>query len=177
MIPVVDDLVGRSAGTATAELDRRSDGLTHAPTPPTPSPASLPSRAREHAGPVRRMVLAATAGALVGAFVASGTLYLRDDSGSSTTTPQTSAVQSSASTPAAQTQGDIAAILAKDVPAVVAITTDGGPGLGQDPSSDLAVLKVDSAGLAAIDLGDSNLVQVGDDVVAIGNALDLDGGL
>jgi serine protease Do len=171
------------------------------------------------------MLLAATAGGLVGALVASGTLVLRDDSGGSTATQQPSPVQSSVSTPAAQAQGDIAAILTKDVPAVVAITTDGGPGLGrssgggaatgfvidpagiivtndhvvdsarsvsvttsdnkkfgarvlgEDPSSDLAVLKVDAPGLPAIELGDSNQVQVGDDVVAIGNALDLDGGL
>jgi serine protease Do len=171
------------------------------------------------------MLFAATAGGLVGAFVASGTLWLRDDSGGSTATRPTSSVKSTASTPAAQPQGDIAAILAKDVPAVVAITTDGGPGLGrsssggaatgfvidpagiivtndhvvdsarnvsvttsdnkklaarvlgQDASSDLAVLAVGTSGLPAIELGDSNQVQVGDDVVAIGNALDLDGGL
>jgi serine protease Do len=36
---------------------------------------------------------------------------------------------------------------------------------------------VDATGLTTIELGDSNQVQVGDDVVAIGNALDLDGGL
>jgi S1-C subfamily serine protease len=171
------------------------------------------------------MLFAATAGGLVGALVASGTLLLRDDSDGTTATRQTSPVQST-STPAAQgAQGDIAAILAKDVPAVVAVTTDGGPGLGrssgggaatgfvidpagiivtndhvvdsarsisvttsdnqrfaarvlgEDPSSDLAVLKVDGTSPAAIELGDSNQVQVGDDVVAIGNALDLDGGL
>ncbi len=49
--------------------------------------------------------------------------------------------------------------------------------LGTAPSSDLAVLKVDGADLATIDLGDSDAVQVGDDVVAIGNALALEGGL
>jgi S1-C subfamily serine protease len=223
MIPSVDDLVGRSAGPATAELDRRTDGFGHIPTPPTPTPASPPGRAREHAGPVRRIALAATAGGLVGALVASGGLLLRDDSGGSTAT-QRSAPQvqaSSRSTTAAQ--GAIAGILAKDVPAVVAITTDSGPtlgrsggagtgfvidsdgiivtndhvvdsarsisvttsdnrrfdarALGEDPSSDLAVLKVDATGLPTIELGDSNQVQVGDDVVAIGNALDLDGGL
>ena len=169
------------------------------------------------------MLLAATAGGLVGALVASGTLLLRDDSGGSTATRQPTPVRSNESTPAAQ--GDIAGILAKDVPAVVAITTAGGPGLGrsgsggagtgfvidpagiivtndhvvdsarsisvttsddrrfdarvlgEDPSSDLAVLDVDATDLPVIELGDSNQVQVGDDVVAIGNALDLDGGL
>src|SRR2546430_16813869 len=78
MLPAVDELVGRSAGTATAELDRRDDGLAHAPTPP-PTTVSPPGRAREHAGPVRRMVLAATAGGLVGAVVASGALLLQGD--------------------------------------------------------------------------------------------------
>jgi serine protease Do len=221
MIPGVDGLANRSTGTATAELDRR-DEFGHIPTPPTPTPASSPGRAREHAGPVRRMVLAATAGGLVGALVASGALLLRDDSGGSTATqPRQPQAQAAGSTPAAQ--GDISGILAKDVPAVVAITIDsgtalgrsGGAGtgfvidpdgiivtndhvvdsarsisvttsdgrrldarmLGEDPSSDLAVLKVDATGLPTIELGDSNQVQVGDDVVAIGNALDLDGGL
>jgi len=49
--------------------------------------------------------------------------------------------------------------------------------VGNDPSSDLAVLKVDASGLATVELGDSEAVQVGDDVVAIGNALALEGGL
>jgi S1-C subfamily serine protease len=49
--------------------------------------------------------------------------------------------------------------------------------LGRDPSSDLAVVKVDGANLETIELGDSDSVQVGDDVVAIGNALALEGGL
>jgi putative serine protease PepD len=221
--PDVDDLAGRSAGTATAELDRRNDGVAHAPNPPTLPPVSPPGRVRQHTGPVRRMLLAATAGGLVGAVVASGTLLLRDDSGGSTATKRpVQQVQTSGSATAAQ--GEIAGILAKDVPAVVAITTNGGPGLGrsgggaatgfvidpngiivtndhvvdsagsvsvttsdnrkltarvlgEDASSDLAVLKVDATGLPTIELGDSNQVQVGDDVVAIGNALDLDGGL
>jgi serine protease Do len=223
MIPGVDDLTGRSAGTATAELDRRTDGVAHTPTPPTPTPANPPGRDRERAGPVRRIVLASTAGGLVGALVASGALLLRDDSGGSTATQQP-APQAQASGSTAAAQGDIAGILAKDVPAVVAITTDGGSALGrsgggaatgfvidpdgiivtndhvvdsarsisvttsdgrrlaarvlgEDPSSDLAVLKVDATGLPTIELGDSNQVQVGDDVLAIGNALDLDGGL
>ncbi len=49
--------------------------------------------------------------------------------------------------------------------------------LGTSPDSDLAVVKVDATGLATISLDDSNQVQVGDDVVAIGNALALQGGL
>jgi putative serine protease PepD len=49
--------------------------------------------------------------------------------------------------------------------------------LGAAPNSDLAVLKVDGGNLRTIELGDSDAVQVGDDVVAIGNALALEGGL
>jgi S1-C subfamily serine protease len=49
--------------------------------------------------------------------------------------------------------------------------------LGRDSSSDLAVIKVDAANLPTVELGDSDQVQVGDDVVAIGNALALQGGL
>jgi S1-C subfamily serine protease len=49
--------------------------------------------------------------------------------------------------------------------------------VGRNAPSDLAVVKVDATGLPTIALGDSNQVQVGDDVVAIGNALALQGGL
>ena len=38
------------------------------------------------------------------------------------------------------------------------------------------MLKVDRTGLTALPLGDSDGLQVGDQVVAIGNALDLSGG-
>jgi serine protease Do len=171
------------------------------------------------------MLLAASAGGLAGALIASGALIFVDGSSGSSGSRQPAApVQATSAAPAAQ--GDISAILAKDVPAVVAITTDGGPVLGrggggggaatgfvidpagiivtndhvvadarginvttsdgkklsarvlgQDASHDLAVLKVDGTNLPAVELGDSDQVQVGDDVVAIGNALDLDGGL
>jgi S1-C subfamily serine protease len=45
-----------------------------------------------------------------------------------------------------------------------------------DPTSDLAVLKVERSGLTALPLGDSDGLHIGDQVVAIGNALDLSGG-
>jgi len=48
--------------------------------------------------------------------------------------------------------------------------------LGKDAASDLAVIKVDAQGLPVVALGDSDLLRVGDDVVAIGNALSLKGG-
>jgi S1-C subfamily serine protease len=49
--------------------------------------------------------------------------------------------------------------------------------LGHDATNDVAVLKVDNtSGLPTVTLGDSSRSQVGDDVVAIGNALNLPGG-
>ena len=50
--------------------------------------------------------------------------------------------------------------------------------IGADTAHDVALIKVDNPGgsLAAADLGRSADVKVGDDVVAIGNALALDGG-
>jgi len=41
--------------------------------------------------------------------------------------------------------------------------------IGTDPPTDVAVLKVDAAGLPAITLADSDLLEVGDVVLAIGN--------
>jgi S1-C subfamily serine protease len=46
--------------------------------------------------------------------------------------------------------------------------------LGTQPENDIALVKVDdTASLKAAEIGDSEALQVGDDVVAIGNALDL----
>ena len=49
--------------------------------------------------------------------------------------------------------------------------------VGTDPGTDLAVIKVDAQNLPSSSLGSSSDLKVGDDVVAIGNALALDGGL
>lgn len=43
--------------------------------------------------------------------------------------------------------------------------------LDQDPSNDFAVLKIDATGLPTVELGDSDSLQAGQWVVAIGNAL------
>ena len=48
--------------------------------------------------------------------------------------------------------------------------------LGRDSTADLAVLKIDATGLPAVKIGRSDALVVGDSVVAIGNALALDGG-
>ena len=47
---------------------------------------------------------------------------------------------------------------------------------GRDPPTDLAVLEIDGGNLKPAALGDSSKLEVGDDVIAIGNALDLPGG-
>src|SRR5262245_45227083 len=43
--------------------------------------------------------------------------------------------------------------------------------VGSDPPSDLAVLKIDAAGLPTLSMGDSDKVRVGDPVLAVGNPL------
>jgi S1-C subfamily serine protease len=48
--------------------------------------------------------------------------------------------------------------------------------MGADPETDLAVLKIDGTNLPVAPLGDSSQLQVGDWVIAIGNALALNGG-
>jgi putative serine protease PepD len=49
--------------------------------------------------------------------------------------------------------------------------------VGRNPTSDVALLKIRGAkGLRTVELGDSSKLQVGDDVVAVGNALALPGG-
>ncbi len=48
--------------------------------------------------------------------------------------------------------------------------------VGRDPPTDIAVLKIDAQGLKPVTLGDSAALEVGEDVIAIGNALDLPGG-
>ena len=48
--------------------------------------------------------------------------------------------------------------------------------IGSVPDADVALVKVDATGLATVELGQSSAMEVGDDVVAIGNALALPGG-
>jgi S1-C subfamily serine protease len=48
--------------------------------------------------------------------------------------------------------------------------------IGRDPTTDLAVVQISGSDLPMAELGDSAQLQVGDWVVAIGNALALDGG-
>jgi len=46
--------------------------------------------------------------------------------------------------------------------------------VGLDPTTDLAVIKIDKTGLTAADIGDSSSVKIGEFVLAIGNPLGLD---
>lgn len=46
--------------------------------------------------------------------------------------------------------------------------------VGQDQSSDLAVVKIDATGLDAAEFGDSDKLQVGEKVIAIGNPLGME---
>ena len=48
--------------------------------------------------------------------------------------------------------------------------------VGRDPTTDLAVIRIDAEGLTPAVLGDSSTVEVGEDVIAIGHALGLQGG-
>ncbi|AKM82011.1 TPA: PDZ domain-containing protein [Candidatus Berkelbacteria bacterium] len=54
-------------------------------------------------------------------------------------------------------------------------TADGkkydGKVVAQDPSNDLSIMKIDAKGLPVVDLGDSDKLQIGQWVIAIGNAL------
>jgi len=188
-----------------------------------PWPPAAP-RARNSSGRLRYTLTGALVGGLVGALAAGGLVLAFADGGDTTTVVQPasdSAIVTRPSTEISRT-GDVAAIIEKDEPAIVAVTTGGGPGsgtggagtgfvitqdgyivtnnhvaesaakievaftngeiesakvVGTDPSADLAVLKVDRTGLPTVELGDSDAVQVGDSVVAIGNALALEGGL
>ena len=45
--------------------------------------------------------------------------------------------------------------------------------IGTDPSTDLAVLKIEETGLTAIPLGNSDQLQVGEWVLAVGNPFNL----
>ncbi|HEX2988295.1 MAG TPA: trypsin-like peptidase domain-containing protein, partial [Chloroflexota bacterium] len=48
--------------------------------------------------------------------------------------------------------------------------------VGRDPSTDLAVIQIEADNLPTVGLGDSDSLQIGEPVVAIGNALGLEGG-
>ncbi|MBC9888712.1 MAG: protease Do, partial [Opitutae bacterium] len=45
--------------------------------------------------------------------------------------------------------------------------------VGRDPLTDIAILKIDAEGLPAIQIADSDNIEVGDVVFAIGNPLEV----
>jgi S1-C subfamily serine protease len=187
-----------------------------APPPPGPPPPT-PERPKRF----RQFLIGALVGGLCGALVASGAYFTfgPDDNTSSTPAPPNKTNQVSRDSSTISHNGDVAGIIAKVEPAVVAVTVNerggqsAGTGfflsadgylatnahvvgtaqsaklqlndgrtldarvVGADPSADVAVLKVDANNLPVVCTDDSNKVQVGDDVVAIGNALALEGGL
>ena len=72
-------------------------------------------------------------------------------------------------------------VVGTESPVKVTLFMDKSPRLadvkGYDTVQDVAVVQIRGAsGLPTVDLGDSSTIRVGDDVVAIGNALDLPGG-
>ena len=186
------------------------------PPPPAPPQPQAPQRKRRF----RQFLMGALVGGLCGALVASGAVFAfgRDDNSSSPSVP-TAKTKEVARPSSTIPSNDVAGIIAKVEPAVVAITVNSGEGqaagtgfflspdgylvtnahvvsgaqsaklqlndgrtldarvVGRDPSADVAVLKVDANNLPVVCTDDSNKVQVGDDVVAIGNALALKGGL
>ncbi len=195
------------------------------PVPPAPErePATAAAPAPRQRPRGRGVITGALVGGIVGALVTGGLFVAFDDGGDTTTIVRSSPeVVSRPATELTGDETDIAAIIAKAEPAIVAITTGDGPGsgnggagtgfvltadgyivtnnhviegadkievaftngdlesadvAGHDPSTDLAVVKVDRTDLATIEIGDSEASQVGDEVVAIGNALALEGGL
>ena len=48
--------------------------------------------------------------------------------------------------------------------------------VGADPVTDLAVIRIVAEGLTPAELGNSSELEVGEDVIAIGHALGLEGG-
>jgi len=192
--------------------------------PPSPAYAPPPAPPRRSRAPMWVAVAAAVslASGVVGGVVGSN-LATDDTAVTATGNPGSSGGTSSASTgPSAVVDGpvlDVAGILDKVEPAVVAIQASGRLGTGQgtgivisangevltnahvvesatsirvtlqgqsqsqpatlvgaDSDNDIALLKINGAsGMAVADLGASSAVKVGDDVVAIGNALGLRG--
>jgi serine protease Do len=198
-----------------------SDESPTTPTITTSPPASAPAPQHHR---LSHAAVAALVGGLVGALTATGVFLAVDNGGSTKTIVRTPAVTPAIVRPSTSSDAsvNVSALIATAEPAVVAITTDGGPGsgsggagtgfvispdgiivtnnhvvdgassisvsfsdgtskpaklVGRDPSADLAVVKVAGTNLPALPLGDSAAVKVGDEVVAIGNALALEGGL
>jgi S1-C subfamily serine protease len=189
-------------------------------TPPWPTPPGPPAPPPERKNRLRQFVVGALVGGLCGALVASGAFFAfgRDDNSSRPAPPATK-TQEVARGSSTIGNGDVAGIIAKVEPAVVAVTVNSSQGqaagtgfflssdgylvtnahvvsgaqnaklqlndgrsldanvVGRDTSADVAVLKVNADNLPVVCTDDSNKVQVGDDVVAIGNALALKGGL
>ncbi len=80
------------------------------------------------------------------------------------------------------TNNHVISLAASDKTAVLTVVFNDGKGtrvpgtiVGRDPASDLAVVKVDAAGVTVAQLGDSDKLAVGDAVIAFGSPLGLEG--
>src|SRR5262249_31447833 len=190
-------------------------------TPPWPTPPGPPAPPPGRGNRLRQFLVGALVGGLCGALVASGAFFAfgRDENSASPAPPATKTQEVARGSSTIGSNGDVAGIIAKVEPAVVAVTVNSSQGqaagtgfflssdgylvtnahvvsgaqnaklqlndgrsldanvVGRDTSADVAVLKVNADNLPVVCTDDSNKVQVGDDVVAIGNALALKGGL
>jgi len=220
--PIADD----SNGTDDPTTPEPAGGIPAAPasSPVSAERTSDANRTTRSPRVLRASIASAVVAALVGAGVASAVFVATDDNSTvrTTTVVQAATPVKRSSDRLAGNALDIAGVINKVEPAVVAVVTDDGPGSGNggagtgfvitsdgyivtnnhvveganhvevtftngdqhsatvkgtDPSADLAVIKVNASNLPTVQLGDSDKVQVGDDVVAIGNALALEGGL
>jgi S1-C subfamily serine protease len=157
------------------------------PVPPPPQPQA-PERNRRF----RQFVIGALVGGLCGALVAAGAVFAFGGNDNSST-PAAPAVTAVTVTTSQGQDAGTAFVLSPDGYLVTnahvvgdaqsaKLQMNDGRSLdakvvGRDPSADVAVLKVDAGNLPAVCTDDSDKVQVGDDVLAIGNALALKGGL
>jgi serine protease Do len=163
---------GGVAGGVVALVNNRHSNTTIVTSNPQDSVAARPSTALAKPGDVRA-ILAKVEPAVVrvdvtsqpGAFdsqTGTGTGFIIDSSGIIVTNAH---VANAETTTAAR---DLVVTLSNG---------DSIPGhvLGEDAAQDLAVIKVDRTGLPTVTLGNSDSLQVGDAVVAIGNALGIVG--
>ena len=114
-----------------ADAPSDASPLPEPPDQPVVDDPALPTAVSARARPTRypHALFAGLAGGLVGALVASGVYVAVDDDTTTSTTDAGSPSRQVIVRPSDRVarNGDIAAILEKDVPAVVAIVADGGP--------------------------------------------------
>lgn len=162
-------VVALLAGSAGGLVAHQVDQLTRPASVTTPAPTAVPTASRL-AGPVLD-----TAGVVASAEPAIVRIRVRFGQGPLSTAGAGSGIVLTAN-------GEVLTN-AHVVQGATAIQVTAGDGtvrtarlVGADRAADVALLRVDGAsGLATAEVGSSAAVRVGDDVVAIGYALDMDG--